>query len=94
MSREIPEYVSGHNLLAGKSVLITAAAGAGIGFAAAKRAVEEGARALLRKSRLSRDLEEEGTGAGEEETTFKTPTCRVHTRVSSSSTFHRTAAMR
>lgn len=47
MSREIPEYVSGHNLLAGKSVLITAAAGAGIGFAAAKRAVEEGARALV-----------------------------------------------
>ena len=42
-----PEYVPGHNLLAGKSVLITAAAGAGIGFAAAKRAAEEGARALF-----------------------------------------------
>ena len=47
MSREIPPYVSGHNLLAGKSVLITASAGAGIGFAAATRAVEEGARALV-----------------------------------------------
>ena len=43
MSRTIPAYVDGHNLLAGKSVLITAAAGAGIGFSAATRAVEEGA---------------------------------------------------
>lgn len=41
-----PKYVSGHGLLAGKSVLITAAAGAGIGFAAAKKAVEEQCRAL------------------------------------------------
>ena len=47
MSREIPDYVAGHNLLAGKSVLITAAAGAGIGFSAAKRAVEEGAKAVV-----------------------------------------------
>jgi len=47
MSKEIPDYVEGHNLLAGKSVLITAAAGAGIGFAAAKRAVEEGATAVV-----------------------------------------------
>jgi 3-oxoacyl-[acyl-carrier protein] reductase len=43
----IPLYVEGHNLLAGKSVLITAAAGAGIGFAAAKKCVEEGCRALF-----------------------------------------------
>ena len=43
----IPEYVKGHNLLAGKSVLITAAAGAGIGFSAAIKAAEEGCRALL-----------------------------------------------
>ena len=41
-----PEYVAGHGLLAGKSVLITAAAGAGIGFAAAKKAIEEGCRAI------------------------------------------------
>ena len=47
MSREIPDYVDGHNLLAAKAVLITAAAGAGIGFSAAKRAVEEGARAVV-----------------------------------------------
>tara|TARA_R110001592_G_scaffold215025_2_gene468275 strand:+ start:45068 stop:45859 length:792 start_codon:yes stop_codon:yes gene_type:complete len=44
--KEPPPYVQGHNLLAGKSVLITAAAGAGIGFAAATRAAEEGARAV------------------------------------------------
>ena len=43
----VPEYVSGHQLLAGKSVLITAAAGAGIGYATAKRAIEEGCRALF-----------------------------------------------
>ena len=47
MSTPIPNYVSGHNLLAGKAVLITAAAGAGIGFSAAQKSVEEGARALV-----------------------------------------------
>ncbi len=45
--REAPPYVPGHNLLSGKSVLITAAAGAGIGFAAAKRSIEEGCRAIM-----------------------------------------------
>ena len=43
----VPPYVKGHALLAGKSVLITAAAGAGIGFSAATRAAEEGARAVM-----------------------------------------------
>lgn len=42
-----PTYVSPHGLLRGKSVLVTAAAGAGIGFAIAKRAAEEGCRALF-----------------------------------------------
>ncbi|MNQ52882.1 3-oxoacyl-[acyl-carrier-protein] reductase FabG [compost metagenome] len=45
--RQAPPYVPGHQLLAGKSVLITAAAGAGIGYAAAKRCAEEGCRALM-----------------------------------------------
>jgi 3-oxoacyl-[acyl-carrier protein] reductase len=45
--RAAPAYVPGHRLLAGKAVLITAAAGAGIGFAAAKRCAEEGCRALF-----------------------------------------------
>ncbi|HYD62907.1 MAG TPA: SDR family oxidoreductase [Noviherbaspirillum sp.] len=43
----VPPYVPGHGLLNGKSVLITAAAGAGIGFAAARRSIEEGCRALM-----------------------------------------------
>ncbi len=38
-----PAYPSGHGLLAGKKVLVTAAAGTGIGFATAKRCAEEGA---------------------------------------------------
>jgi 3-oxoacyl-[acyl-carrier protein] reductase len=36
-----------HGLLAGKTVLVTAAAGTGIGFATAKRCVEEGARVAI-----------------------------------------------
>ncbi|WP_043771851.1 SDR family oxidoreductase [Algiphilus aromaticivorans] len=42
-----PDYVPAHGLLAGKSVLITAAAGGGIGNATARRVLEEGARALM-----------------------------------------------
>jgi 3-oxoacyl-[acyl-carrier protein] reductase len=45
--KEPPPYVPGHNLLDGKSVLITAAAGAGIGFAAATKAAQEGARGVM-----------------------------------------------
>jgi 3-oxoacyl-[acyl-carrier protein] reductase len=47
MSPLIPTYPKGHQLLAGKSVLITAAAGTGIGFAAARRCAEEGAQVIL-----------------------------------------------
>jgi 3-oxoacyl-[acyl-carrier protein] reductase len=36
-----------HQLLEGKSVLVTAAAGTGIGFATAKRCLEEGARVVI-----------------------------------------------
>ena len=42
-----PEYVKGNNIIAGKSVLITAAAGAGIGGSAAIRSIEEGCRAIV-----------------------------------------------
>lgn len=42
-----PTYVPGHQLLKDKTVLITAAAGAGIGFAAAKKAVEEGCSGIV-----------------------------------------------
>ncbi len=42
-----PAYPPGRDLLKGKTVLVTAAAGTGIGFAVAKRAQEEGARVLI-----------------------------------------------
>ena len=44
---KVPDYVAGHDLLKDKTVLITAAAGGGIGFAAAKRCAEEGCRAIM-----------------------------------------------
>ncbi len=47
MSRSAPPYPDAHDLLAGKTVLVTAAAGSGIGFATAKRCVEEGARVMI-----------------------------------------------
>lgn len=43
----IPTYPEPRNLLKGKTVVITAAAGTGIGFSAAKRATEEGAQVLI-----------------------------------------------
>lgn len=56
-----PDYVPAHGLLRGKSVLVTAAAGAGIGFAIARRAAEEGCRALfisdVHERRLSEAVE-------------------------------------
>ncbi len=45
--QQAPEYPTGKNLLAGKNVLITAAAGTGIGFSVAKRCAEEGARVMI-----------------------------------------------
>ncbi len=42
-----PDYVPGHDLLAGKVVVVTAAAGAGIGAAVVRRVLEEGARAVV-----------------------------------------------
>lgn len=46
-SRAVPAYVAGHQLLLGRTVLLTAAAGAGIGFAAAKKSLEEGASCVV-----------------------------------------------
>ena len=42
-----PTYPSGSNLFKGKGVILTAAAGAGIGFASAKRFLEEGADIVI-----------------------------------------------
>jgi 3-oxoacyl-[acyl-carrier protein] reductase len=43
----VPHYVPGHDLLAGKNVVVTAAAGAGIGAAVVRRALEEGADVVV-----------------------------------------------
>ena len=47
MSRTLPPYPEGKQLLAGKTVVVTAAAGTGIGFWVARRAAEEGATVLI-----------------------------------------------
>jgi 3-oxoacyl-[acyl-carrier protein] reductase len=63
-----PENFRGHGLLAGRTVLVTAAAGTGIGFATAKRCVEEGARVVLsdaHERRLGEAADELATLAGE-----------------------------
>ena len=44
---QAPEPPPGHGLLTGKVVVVTAAAGTGIGFATAKRCVEEGATVVV-----------------------------------------------
>ncbi len=47
MSKAAPSYPTGRNLLEGKTVLVTAAAGTGIGFWAARRAADEGATLMI-----------------------------------------------
>ena len=47
MAPIVPPYPEGHDLLAGKGIVVTAAAGSGIGFATAKRCAEEGARLVI-----------------------------------------------
>jgi 3-oxoacyl-[acyl-carrier protein] reductase len=47
ISTKNPQYVPGHGLLAGKGVLITAAAGSGIGSSTARKCIEEGARVVI-----------------------------------------------
>jgi len=47
LTGEPPPYLPGHGLLAGKAVLVTAAAGTGIGFATARKCVEEGAVVVI-----------------------------------------------
>jgi 3-oxoacyl-[acyl-carrier protein] reductase len=47
MTKPAPAYVGGHGLLAGKTVVVTAAAGTGIGSAVARKAIEEGATVLI-----------------------------------------------
>jgi len=59
----VPNYVQGHGLLKDKGVLITAAAGTGIGAATARRCKEEGARVVIsdkHERRLAETAEELG----------------------------------
>ncbi|MFH9740611.1 SDR family oxidoreductase [Streptomyces roseolus] len=60
-----PPYVPGHGLLAGRTAVVTAAAGAGIGGATARRLLEEGARVLLSDAHARR-LEESEAGLAAE----------------------------
>ncbi len=47
MAVPVPSPPAGHKLLDGLTVVVTAAAGTGIGFAVARRAAEEGAQVLI-----------------------------------------------
>jgi 3-oxoacyl-[acyl-carrier protein] reductase len=63
--RTPPPYPSAHGLLAGRSAVITAAAGAGIGGATARRFLEEGANVLISDAHTRRLKESAETLAAE-----------------------------
>jgi 3-oxoacyl-[acyl-carrier protein] reductase len=65
-SAAVPEYVPGHDLLAGRTVVVTAAAGAGIGSATARRCLEEGARGVVLGDTHRRRLAEGHQALGDE----------------------------
>ncbi|MFE9045001.1 SDR family oxidoreductase [Streptomyces sp. NPDC007818] len=54
-----PPYLPGHGLLAGRTAVVTAAAGAGIGGATARRLLEEGARVVISDAHARRLKESE-----------------------------------
>ncbi|MFF1446837.1 SDR family oxidoreductase [Streptomyces sp. NPDC058274] len=62
---ESPAYVPGHGLLKGRTAVITAAAGAGIGGATARKFLEEGARVVLGDAHARR-LKESADALAEE----------------------------
>jgi 3-oxoacyl-[acyl-carrier protein] reductase len=66
VEQEAPAYVPGHDLLAGKVVVVTAAAGAGIGAAVVRRALEEGARHVVVSDTHERRLAEAQDELGRE----------------------------
>ena len=61
-----PDYVAPHDLLRDKVVVVTAAAGAGIGAAVARRALEEGVRAVVLGDTHERRLAEAEQSFGDE----------------------------
>jgi 3-oxoacyl-[acyl-carrier protein] reductase len=62
---ESPAYMPGHGLLRGRTAVVTAAAGAGIGGAVARRFLEEGARVLISDAHIRRLKAHEKELAGE-----------------------------
>lgn len=69
----VPAYPVPRDLLKGKTVVVTAAAGTGIGFSAAKRAAEEGARVLMsdfHERRLGEAADRIGAELGTRPATF------------------------
>ena len=61
-----PDYVPGHGLLSGRTVVVTAAAGAGIGAAAVRKCLEEGAKAVVLGDTHERRLAEAVQSLSEE----------------------------
>ena len=61
-----PAYVPGHGLLTDKVVVVTAAAGAGMGAAVVRRCLEEGARAVVLGDTHERRLKEAEAALGDE----------------------------
>ncbi|QOV39007.1 SDR family oxidoreductase [Streptomyces ferrugineus] len=74
---EAPAYVPGHGLLRGRTAVITAAAGAGIGGATARRFLEEGARVLISDAHARRLKEHEGELARRFEGAVTSAVCDV-----------------
>ncbi|MFD5770746.1 SDR family oxidoreductase [Streptomyces sp. NPDC127049] len=60
-----PPYLPGHGLLAGRTAVVTAAAGAGIGGATARRLLEEGADIVISDAHARRLKESEAELAAE-----------------------------
>ncbi|POX50784.1 SDR family oxidoreductase [Streptomyces sp. Ru72] len=74
---ESPAYVPGHGLLRGRTAVITAAAGAGIGGTTARRFLEEGARVLISDAHVRRLKQYEAELAGEFEGSVTALSCDV-----------------
>lgn len=74
---ESPVYEPGHGLLKGRTAVITAAAGAGIGGATARRFLQEGARVLISDAHARRLKEYGAELAGEFQGAVTSMACDV-----------------
>jgi 3-oxoacyl-[acyl-carrier protein] reductase len=87
---ESPKEIAGHGLLDGKVVVVTAAAGTGIGFAPARRAMNKGANAVIsdhherRLGETAAELSELGLGRVESVVCDVTSTAAVDALIDSS----------